>query len=70
MALATSTRLGPYQVAAKIGQGRMSEVWQARDTKLDRQVALRVLPEAFASDPDGLARTGREALLVETLGTE
>ena len=56
MALSPGTTLGPYEVTAKIGEGGMGEVWQARDTKLDRDVALKVLPEAFTSDPDRLAR--------------
>ena len=54
MPLTLGTTLGPYQVTAKIGEGGMGEVWQARDTKLDRDVALKVLPEAFTSDPDRL----------------
>ena len=54
-------RIGHYEVTAKIGEGGMGEVWQARDTKLDLAVALKVLPEAFTSDPDRLARFEREA---------
>ena len=61
MPLTLGTTLGPYQVTAKIGEGGMGEVWQARDTKPDRDVALQVLPEAFTSDPDRLARFEREA---------
>ena len=56
MALDVGSRLGPYQVTAKIGEGGMGEVYRARDTKLDRDVALKILPEAFADDPDRLAR--------------
>ena len=52
MSLSPGTRLGPCAVTAKIGEGGMSEVWQARGTTLDRDVALKVLPEAFTSDPD------------------
>ncbi len=52
MPLEPGTRLGPYEVVGLIGQGGMGEVYQARDTKLDRDVALKVLPEAFTSDPD------------------
>ena len=52
MALGLGARLGPYSVTAKIGEGGMGEVYRARDTKLDRDVALKVLPDAFASDPD------------------
>ncbi len=61
MALAPGTTLGPYSVTAKIGEGGMGEVYRARDTKLDRDVALKVLPHAFTDDPDRLARFEREA---------
>ena len=67
MALSPGTRLGAYEVSVKIGQGGMGEVWQARDTKLDRDVALKVLPEAFTSDPDRLARFEREAKVLASL---
>ena len=67
MALTPGTTLGPYSVTAKIGEGGMGEVWQARDTKLDRNVALKVLPEAFTSDPDRLARFEREAKVLASL---
>ncbi len=60
MSLQPGTRLGIYEVTAKIGEGGMGEVWQARDTKLDRDVALKVLPQAFTDDPDRLARCERE----------
>ncbi len=53
--------LGPYSVTAKIGEGGLGEVYQATDTKLNRQVALKILPEAFATDLDRLARFAREA---------
>ena len=56
MSLEPGTTLGPYEVTAKIGEGGMGEVYRARDTKLDRDVALKILPEAFVSDPDRLAR--------------
>ena len=56
MPLQPGTTLGPYSVTAKIGEGGMGEVYQARDTKLDRDVALKVLPEAFTADPDRLSR--------------
>ena len=59
MPLQPGTILGSYSVTAKIGEGGMGEVYQARDTKLDRDVALKVLPEAFTSDPDRLARFER-----------
>jgi len=67
MSLTTGTTLGPYQVTAKIGEGGMGEVYQARDTKLDRDVALKVLPEAFTTDPDRLARFEREAKVLASL---
>ena len=67
MPLTPGTTLGPYTVTAKIGEGGMGEVYQARDTKLDRDVALKVLPEAFTSDPDRLARFEREAKVLASL---
>ena len=67
MALSPGTRLGAYSVIAKIGEGGMGEVWQARDTTLDRGVALKVLPETFAADPDRLARFEREAKVLASL---
>ena len=67
MALSPGTRLGVYEVAAKIGEGGMGEVYRARDTRLDRDVALKVLPEVFTSDPDRLARFEREATVLASL---
>ena len=67
MALSEGTKIGPYEVIGLIGQGGMGEVWQGRDTKLDRDVALKVLPEAFTSDPDRLARFEREAKVLASL---
>ncbi len=67
MTLERGTRLGPYQIESPIGAGGMGQVWQARDTKLDRDVALKVLPEAFTSDPDRLARFEREAKVLASL---
>ena len=61
MALEVGSRLGHYEVTALIGEGGMGQVYRATDTKLNRQVALKILPEAFASDPDRLARFQREA---------
>ena len=61
MALAVGSRLGHYDVTALIGEGGMGQVYQATDTQLDRDVALKVLPDAFTSDPDRLARFDREA---------
>ena len=67
MSLTLGTRLGVYEVTAKIGEGGMGEVYQARDTTLDRDVALKVLPEAFTADPDRLARFQREAKVLASL---
>ena len=67
MALESGTRVGIYEVTAKIGEGGMGEVYQARDTTLDRDVALKVLPEAFTADPDRLARFQREAKVLASL---
>ena len=67
MPLSPGSSLGVYEVTAKIGEGGMGEVYQARDTKLDRDVALKVLPEAFTSDPDRLARFEREAKVLASL---
>src|SRR5436190_20183700 len=60
-------RLGPYEIVARIGAGGMGEVYRARDTKLNRDVAIKVLPELFAADPDRLARFTREAQTLAAL---
>ena len=60
MALTVGSRLVHYDVTALIGEGGMGQVYQATDTKLNRQVALKILPEAFASDPDRFAGFQRE----------
>ena len=67
MPLDVGSRLGPYQVTAKIGEGGMGEVYRATDTKLKRQVALKILPEAFSADPERLARFQREAEVLASL---
>ena len=67
MSLHVGARLGHYAVTAKLGEGGMGEVWEATDTKLNRQVALKILPEAFAADPDRLARFQREAQVLASL---
>ena len=67
MSLGVGARLGHYAVTAKLGEGGMGEVWRATDTQLDRDVALKVLPEAFTSDPDRLARFEREAKVLASL---
>lgn len=67
MALAFGTRLGPYEVTALLGAGGMGEVYRARDTKLNRDVALKILPEAFEQDQERLARFKREAQVLAAL---
>jgi serine/threonine-protein kinase len=67
MSLTTGDRLGPYEVVALLGAGGMGEVYRARDTSLGRDVALKVLPSAFASDPARLARFRREAQILASL---
>src|SRR5262252_4931822 len=61
------TRLGPYEIVALLGAGGMGEVYRARDTKLARDVAIKILPTAFADDPERLARFEREARLLASL---
>ena len=67
MALTPSTRLGVYEVTAQIGEGGMGQVYRARDTRLNRDVAIKVLRPAVANDPDRLARFEREAQLLASL---
>jgi Tol biopolymer transport system component len=67
MPISTGTRLGSYEVLAQIGAGGMGEVYRAHDTKLSRDVAIKVLPEAFAHDTDRLARFQREAKMLASL---
>src|SRR5512140_2410667 len=67
MAIPAGTRLGPYEVLSPLGAGGMGEVYRARDTKLGREVAVKVLPDAFVSDPERLARLEREARLLASL---
>jgi eukaryotic-like serine/threonine-protein kinase len=67
MALANGSRLGSYEIVAPLGAGGMGEVYRARDSKLARQVALKVLPDAFARDPDRMARFERESRVLASL---
>ena len=67
MPLGPGTRLGPYEIQSAIGAGGMGEVYKARDTRLKRDVALKILPELFASDPERLARFQREAEVLASL---
>ena len=67
MSLTAETQLGPYKIIALIGAGGMGEVYRARDTRLLRDVALKVLPESFTTDPDRLRRFEQEARAVAAL---
>src|SRR5262245_61362728 len=67
MALTPGTRIGPYEITALLGRGGMGEVYRARDTKLRRDIAIKVLPASFALDADRLQRFEREAQLLATL---
>ena len=67
MSLASGTRLGPYDIVGSLGAGGMGEVYRARDSKLNRDVAIKVLPAAVASDPERLARFEREAQTLAAL---
>jgi eukaryotic-like serine/threonine-protein kinase len=67
MSLAAGSKVGPYEILAPIGAGGMGEVYRARDTKLKREVALKVLPDSFASDPERMARFQREAEVLAAL---
>src|SRR5918993_2616221 len=67
MTLSAGDRLGPYAITAIIGRGGMGEVFRARDPRLNRDVAIKVLPDAFARDPDRLARFEREAQVLASL---
>ena len=67
MSITPGTRLGHYEVIALIGIGGMGEVYRARDTRLGREVALKILPDVFARDPDRLARFEREARALGSL---
>ena len=67
MSISPGSRLGPYEITAKLGEGGMGEVFRARDTKLDRDVAIKVLPQHLAADAEALARFEREAKAVAAL---
>ena len=67
MPLSTGTRLGPYEIVAAIGAGGMGEVYRARDTRLDREVAIKIVPELFATDHERLVRFEREAKTLASL---
>src|ERR1700683_1748222 len=67
MALTSGTNVGPYEIVSPLGAGGMGEVYRARDTRLDRTVAIKVLPESLANDPDRLPRFEQEARVLSTL---
>jgi len=67
MSLSIGTRLGPYEILSALGAGGMGEVYRARDTRLDRDVAVKTLPAAFAADAERVARFQREARLLASL---
>src|ERR1035441_4928655 len=65
--MSTQSSIGHYRIVSKLGEGGMGAVYRAIDTKLNREVAIKVLPEAVASDPDRLARSQREAKVLASL---
>src|SRR5499427_10039734 len=67
MVLSAGVRLGPFEIVSPLGAGGMGEVYRARDTKLDRDVAIKVLPELFVADPERVARFQREAKTLAAL---
>src|SRR5262249_57645325 len=67
MTLTPGTRLGPYEILGALGAGGMGKVYRARDTKLGRNVALKILPESFTHDPERVARFRREAQVLAAL---
>ena len=67
MPISAGSRLGPYEIVAPIGAGGMGEVYRAKDTKLDREVAIKILPEAFTADADRVAQFKREAKTIASL---
>src|SRR5881628_2114088 len=67
MTLSPGARFGPYEILAPLGAGGMGEVYRAKDTKLGREVAIKVLPESVSADPERLARFEREARALASL---
>lgn len=67
MSLTNGTKLGPYEILSPLGAGGMGEVYRVRDTKLNRDVALKVLPEGFAINAERMARFEREAQMLASV---
>ena len=67
MSLIVGNRVGPYEITGSLGEGGMGEVYRARDTRLKREVAVKILPQIFANDPERLARFRREAEVLASL---
>src|SRR5262245_2235172 len=67
MAISAGTQFGPYEILSPLGAGGMGEVWRARDTRLNREVAIKVLPASFAQDADRMRRFKQEALATSAL---
>src|SRR5437762_5361585 len=67
MTFTAGTKLGTYEIVGPLGKGGMGEVWRARDTKLKREVAIKILPDAFSRDPDRVTRFQREAEVLASL---
>src|SRR6476659_2804387 len=67
MPLSTGDKFGPYEIVGPLGAGGMGEVFRAKDTKLKREVAVKVLPDTFARDPERMARFEREAQVLASL---
>jgi serine/threonine protein kinase len=67
MTLTAGSRVGPYEIQSALGAGGMGEVYRARDRRLNRDVAIKILPDTFVNDPDRLARFEREAQVAEAV---
>src|SRR5215467_2078140 len=67
MALSSGTKLGPYEIVAPLGAGGMGEVYRARDTRLDRTVAVKILPSHLSANPEAKQRFEREARMISSL---
>src|SRR5687768_15332892 len=67
MSLTRGSRIGPYEIVEPLGEGGMGQVWRARDLRLLREVAIKVLPDDLAADPERLARFERESQILASL---